>query len=286
MSSKAKLTGKVLTALIGVMVAILAITASTFAWYFYNVNGHTTKVRMAAGSGTSIQISNSYDGPYSSSVQMDDFNDYLDPVSTDRIANGFQKVTGFEDEGGTIWAKYFSTAQHVDYCIRTLYLKANASDDVAVYLSDITGINRDENNPLSSAIRVGFVIYEPGQSENVKNEYIFAIDDVTNPQGQFNTYTDLDYRNNPNIVLDSTKNDGSTVYFKPYDEDNYVNYDADQAMVYLNPQSTSICTLQGDGTPVRVDVYFWLEGCDPDCYGNLAGQSLDKMALSFAGYIQ
>ena len=106
MSDKTKMTGKVLSAMVGVLVAVLAITASTFAWYFYNINGHTTKVRMAAGSGTSIQIANTIDGPYASSVQMDDFNDYLNPVSTDQIRNGFQKVTGFEDDGENIWARY------------------------------------------------------------------------------------------------------------------------------------------------------------------------------------
>lgn len=283
MRSTIRMTGKVLSALIGVLIVLAAITVSTFAWYFYNINGHTTKVRMAAGSGTSIQISNSYAGPYSTAVSLSDFNDYLDPVSTDRIQNGFQKVTGFEDQGGTIWARYFSTADHVDYCVRTLYLKANASGDVDVYVSDISGINRDDQNPLSSAIRVGFVVYD---GDTIQNEYIFAIDDIVNPQRQFNTYTDLDYRNNPDIVLDSTKDDGSTVYFRPYSPENYVDYDVDLEQVNMKQDSKVICTLQGDGTPVRIDVYFWLEGCDPDCYGNLAGQSLDRMALGFAGVVQ
>lgn len=263
--------------------AVLAITASTFAWYFYQINGHTTKVRMAAGSGTSIQIANSPDGPYASSVQMDDFSDYLNPVSTDVILNGFQKVTGFESDEENIWARYFTTAEHVDYCIRTLYLKANASSDVDVYVSDITGINRDEQNPLSSAIRVGFVVYN---GEVPEKEFIFAMDDTINPQRNFNTFTSLDYRETTDIVLDSTKQDGSTVYFRPYDQNNYAEYDADQGTVSLKQDSVAVLTLPQDGTPVRVDVYFWLEGCDPDCYGNLAGQSLDRMALSFAGYIR
>ena len=35
--------------------------------------------------------------------------------------------------------------------------------------------------------------------------------------------------------------------------------------------------------PVRVDVYVWLEGCDPDCTNNLAATSLQSLALRFAG---
>lgn len=285
MKKRDRLTGKIFGATLGVIVALLAITTSTFAWYFYNVNGHITKVKMAAGSGTSIQIANAYEGPYASSVLMDDFTDYLDPVSTDNIQRGFQKVTGFEESGGTIWARYFSTAETVDYCVRTLYLKANASSDVDVYISDIQGVNRDNNNPLSSAIRVGFVVYNPGENADVNNEYIFAIDDIVNPEGQFNTFNSSNLDIDRNIVLDSTKSDGSIVYFDPLDRDNYVEYDPDTMAVTLKEESQVICTLMGDGTPTRVDVYFWLEGCDRDCYGNLAGQSLDKMALSFTGYI-
>ena len=174
----------------------------------------------------------------------------------------------------------------MDYCVRTLYLKANAPDDVNVYVSDITGINHDNDNPLSSAIRAGFVVYGSGNSETVENEFIFEIDDTVNPQGQFNTFTDLDYKNRNDIVLDSSKTDGTTVYFTALNQNNYAEYDEDSGEVTLKDDSAVICTLQPDGTPTRVDVYFWLEGCDRDCYGNLAGQSLDSISLGFAGVVR
>lgn len=37
------------------------------------------------------------------------------------------------------------------------------------------------------------------------------------------------------------------------------------------------------GTPVQVDVYVWLEGCDEDCANNLANTNLESLALHFAG---
>ncbi|MEI2990669.1 MAG: hypothetical protein V8T85_03465 [Blautia faecicola] len=35
--------------------------AATYAWYVYNTGRHTTKVRMPAGTGINLQISNKYD---------------------------------------------------------------------------------------------------------------------------------------------------------------------------------------------------------------------------------
>ena len=37
------------------------------------------------------------------------------------------------------------------------------------------------------------------------------------------------------------------------------------------------------GTPMKVDVYLWLEGCDRDCTLNLGGQTMELLALKFAG---
>ena len=76
-------------------VALLAVVSATYAWYVYNTGRHTTKVRMAAGAGVNLQISNSYSGTYGSAAVLDSFTGRLNPVSTNRISGGFQKVLGF-----------------------------------------------------------------------------------------------------------------------------------------------------------------------------------------------
>ena len=48
-----------------------AVVVSTYAWYVYNTGRHTTKVRMAAGAGINLQISNAYDGVYGSAAVLD-----------------------------------------------------------------------------------------------------------------------------------------------------------------------------------------------------------------------
>ena len=52
-------------------------------------------------------------------------------------------------------------------------------------------------------------------------------------------------------------------------------------------QSVRLCPLSGSGTEygaaTRVDVYLWLEGCDPDCTNELCGMTLSNLSILFAG---
>ena len=49
----------------------------------------------------------------------------------------------------------------------------------------------------------------------------------------------------------------------------------------LKENSLAICRVSSE--PLRIKVYIWLEGCDPDCTQNLCNRTLRKLALSFVG---
>ena len=85
-------------AMVALLLTFLAVSSATYAWYIYNTSRHTTNVRMAAGAGVNLQISNSYSGTYGSAAVLDSFAGQLVPVSTNRISGGFQKVLGFTEE--------------------------------------------------------------------------------------------------------------------------------------------------------------------------------------------
>ena len=157
---------------------------------------------------------------------------------------------------------------------------------MTVYLSKIGYNDDDAANPISTAIRVGIVPHLPGKDMAATGEFIFEINDEKNLDASagYNTMNGVDGH-----VLDSSKTDGSTVPFKPYDKNNFCNYDTDTGIVSLKPDSIPICTVEGDkkggaGTPVELTIYIWLEGCDRDCTRNLCDQTLSNLALSFAGY--
>lgn len=277
--------------IVATLIALAAVVSATYAWYIYNTGRHTTNVQMAAGAGANLQISNSYDGEYSSATVLESFAGQLVPVSTDNIENGFQKVKGFTRVTGSRegdLASSFQEGEPSDYYHTSLYLRTNGSD-TDIYLSDIGFEDSDEDVPISSAIRVGLVVHEPGRANKISGEYIFAISDRKNPEADYNTATGRE-----GYVLDSTRTDGTTIPFTPYNTESYCIYNKDTGAVTLKQNSLKLCTISGKrengqalpGEAVEVDIYIWLEGCDEDCTANLCRETLKNLSVSFAGVVR
>ena len=286
-SSRKKLKGRLTTGTVALLIALLAVVSATYAWYVYNTSRHTTKVRMAAGAGVNLQISNSYNGTYGSAAVLDSFSGRLNPVSTNRISGGFQKVLGFTNgtENQTnLVASLFGKGDYSDYYKTSLFLRTNGNS-IDIYIADIGFEDSDEKNPISSAIRAGFVVHRTGKDQPAQDEYIFAISDKKNPEADYNTA-----KGKEGDVLDCTKTDGTTVAFTPYTSDAYCVYDKNTGEVALKENSLKLCTVSGQnesvGEPVQIDVYIWLEGCDEDCTGNLSSQTLKNLSVSFAGVVK
>jgi len=272
------------TAIIALFLTFLAVASATYAWYIYNTSRHTTNVRMAAGAGVNLQISNAYNGTYGSAAVLDSFAGQLVPVSTNRITGGFQKVLGFTEgnsQSGLV-ASIFGSGEQTDYYHTSLFLRTNGSS-TDIYVSNIGYEDSDEANPISSAIRVGLVVHRPGQNQSVAGEYIFEISDKKNPEADYNTATGEE-----GYVLNSSSTDGSTISFSPYTSASYCEYDQSTGTVTLKNNSLKLCNISGAedgtaGTPVEIEIYIWLEGCDEDCTLNLCSQTLRNLAVSFAG---
>ena len=282
LKSSSHLRRSLALAALAVLAALFSITAATYAWYIYNTAARLTRVEMAAGSSVSLQISSSPDGPYSSSTVMEAFSGSLVPVSTDKISGGFQLVEEFGDEWASstgsyrIVAKYFGAGtEMVHYYKTSLYLRTSG-EALKIYLSDIGCEDADPQNPLSTAMRLGLVAQG--------KEFIFAINTDPNPRADDNAAKEPQ----GGYVLRHDTTDGSTVAFTPYDERNFVAYNAQTGEVTVGKDSIPLCTITGNekggyGEPVKLDIYLWLEGCDEDCTLNLSGQTMKNLALSFAG---
>lgn len=280
-----KLKRKFTGALLALLITFLAVASATYAWYIYNTSQHTTNVRMAAGAGVNLQISNAYNGVYGSSAVLESFSGQLVPVSTNKISSGFQKVTefasGYQTKTG-LAASIFGSGEQNDYYHTSLFLRTTGGT-LDIYLSDIGFEDSDEASPISSAIRLGLVVHKAGEHQAPDNEYIFAISDKKNPEAEYNTATGQE-----GYVLDASRKDGTTVPFKPYTSDEYCIYNKETGAVKRKDGSLKICTISGAadgsvGESVEIELYIWLEGCDEDCTSNLCRQTLRNLAVSFAG---
>ncbi|MDD5832939.1 MAG: hypothetical protein PUC98_05630 [Clostridiales bacterium] len=284
MNQSKNLRKSLIAASAALLIAVSACVVSTYAWYIYNTGAHTTTVQLAAGSSIKLQISsdNSNFGYSANMTATDKFVGVLNPVSTDNISNGFQKVKLFENvvKNGQnrFMASIFSDAeQYKDYFHTKLYLRTNASS-MDIYISDISGTDKDETKPISTAVRVGLVM------DGVQS--VFELSDKNNPEALNNTKKGED---GEIFVLDSTKKDGSVNNtFRPYTSDNFCDYDKATGEVKLKNGSHKIGTITGSGSSdfgssKAVDVYIWLEGCDKDCVINLLGATLENLSISFAG---
>ena len=161
---------------------------------------------MAAGAGVNLQISNSYSGTYGSAAVLDSFTGRLNPVSTNRISGGFQKVIGFTngtENQSNLVASLFGRGDYTDYYKTSLFLRTNGNP-TDIYIADIGFEDSDSKNPISSAIRAGFVVHRIGRSQPADAEYIFAISDKKNPKAEYNTA-----KGKEGDVLDCTNNLGS-----------------------------------------------------------------------------
>lgn len=264
------------------LIALLAAVSATYAWYVYQTGRHTTTAHLAAGAGANLQISSERDGIFSSAALLEQYTGQLVPVSTNRILGGFQRVTQFEENSGTgasLVAAVFGDSMEQDYYKAKLFLRTSGGD-TDIYISDIGFIDNDPANPISSAMRAGFVVHDTDGDK----EYIFELSDAKNPQAEYNTKT-----GEQGFVLDSAKTDGTTVPFAPYTKKNFCEYDTANNAVSTTDDSLVLCTIPGTkkqgeaGEAVQIDVYLWLEGCDEDCVGNLAGKTLSDVSISFAG---
>ena len=307
MNESKKLRRSLIIAVLALLAALLSVTAATFAWYIYNTAGRTTKVEMAAGSSVSLEISNARDGEYKSSTVMEDFKGLLTPVSTDNISRGFQRAEEFaainqgtENERlvATLFGKSTEDADtaKIDFHKTSLFLRTSAPT-LDIYLSDIRADNysdidadsTEEPPPIATAMRLGLVVMRKDENGNYP-EYIFDL--TTKASSHRETGNNGDRVPSDDHVLDSTKDDGTTIEFRPYNSSHFCDYDKNTGKVSLKQDSKPLFTLtnqggsEGDkyGAPVEVQVYLWLEGCDLDCTLDVAGTTLENLTLSFAGY--
>jgi len=264
----------------------LTLTTATFAWFTANRKVETDKVTAKSGSAdVTLEISRSR-SPFSPGTGKDDSGsdisqvalktpeaeDVLMPVSTADLSHFWSSPT-FDGNGQTTGFVLDETEEY--YYHDTVYLRATSQNAAGsaflLYLSNDAEkypIVRSEDGKLLTAARLGLVF--EGQSPR-----IVRLSDVDSGSGT--TYLNGNLLSKGEVL--GYSGGEPTEAADPSESLSALRFDA------ANPSKTPLLTMELNQI-YQVDIYFYLEGCDPDCLNETVGLTDAYLSLAFFGMLQ
>lgn len=262
----------------------LTLTTATYAWFSANREVQTGRVTSRTGSTTlELQISRSGGNGFSpgtmtdgngesyNAVELTPCDKELMPVSTANLAT-FLYCPVSDGDGAN---RFVPTPDESLYYHDTIYLRAVGEgipdgSQLELYLDNDTEnpIVRAEAGNLLAAARLG-LCFDGGTPT------ILKLSDEPD-QGDGNTYLDdqllgggkvLDYQNESPVAVD----DPAVLL-------------ADVQFASDNANRKALTTLSLNQV-YQVDLYFYLEGCDPDCLSERVGLTEAYLNLAFFGLL-
>ncbi len=265
----------------------LTLTTATYAWFTANRKVETDRVTGKTDSAdVTLEISRSR-VPFTPGTAKDDSGsdisqvalktpeaeDVLMPVSTADLSHFWSSPT-FDSGGQTTGFTLDETGEY--YYHDTVYLRATSTGTdtasrLALYLNsdaDKYPIVRSEDGKLLTAARLGLAF--KGQSPR-----ILRLSDVDSGSG-------VTYLNGK--LLDKSAVLGyaggePTAAADPSESLDSLRFDA------ANPEKTPLLTMELN-TVYQLDIYFYLEGCDPDCLNETVGLTDAYLSLAFFGMLR
>lgn len=271
-------------AVFSVLIVLVLASAVTFAWFTSNQQVSTSRAEARTGEeNVELLLSSTGGADFRGSSEADISqvnnadSECLMPVSTSDL-NTFFTATSFRSGA----ADRFSVLDNDnDYYHGKIYLRASAGGNyssgsrMALYLDqsiESGGVlaQKDEDSYLLNAARLGLSI--DGRN------YIFYLSDETNAEGDRERNTNL----NGTLLAEGMVLSGSnaSVSAVPDPAVSLSSYAVgDEGTNVGEP----LCYLELDRI-YEMDVYFYLEGCDPDCCDSIFFHGSD-LHLAFYGVL-
>lgn len=251
-------------AVIMIMVSVLVLSASTFAWYQLSNTARITNMEFTAETMGSLKISASDSGPYSDTLDLsedDTSNKTLLPCTTadgtnfyspKYSLNGTEVESVTKIEGDTKLTKYVYK--------KVFYLKAEGESgrnlDLKLDPGKIVGETQiksgtlfrakaEENNNAVNAVRISF------EFENSNGNIVKIYEPNT------------DKHNNEESVHLAKYNSAE------YGPEKYSAIKQNYAGDFVTDTDTTLCRIT-EGTAQKVTMYVWFEGMDDDCVSEIA----------------
>ena len=271
---------------ITIIFALLVFSTATYAWFTSNRKVSTGRATARTGNETlELQISSSGGGSFRSEetiavTQMNQTDvSELMPVSTADLVN-FVTVPSTENGMATIFKKVDNEAY---YYHGRLYLRAlgegwDSTSRMALYLDQSDGVlGENISGQLLHAARLGMVFDDDSQSY-----VILRLSEDENAKSQQNYNTVINGRTlGKNEVLTWKKEAAEPVQDPSVSVESYTIRFQGNSMTLPDK---ALLTMEFNRI-YPVDIYFYLEGCDPDCSDALSFD-VAELYLAFYGVLQ
>lgn len=279
---------KKIYALTVIAVVLALLSVATYAWYTSNQQVKTDSVSAQTGNrDIALQVSSSGGGSFHdedpapiSQVNETDM-EHLMPVSTADL-NGFVTARGsiYDAGAGVEMAANFVPVQNEEgYYHGRVYLRAVAEgwdEDTTLRLyldqSEQVAFTPGSGSKILNAARLGLKFEDA-------DPVIFRLSDNSNDAPLLNTYFD-GRRLSAGQVLQSS---GSSVSAVSDPSVKLEDYTIDMSSSGMTVPEKPLLDMELNRI-YALDIYFYLEGCDPDCTEEISFDDTD-MQLAFYGVI-
>lgn len=268
-----KLKNKLFLAVIMLLVVLLVISGATYAWFTSNQRAYTNRIS-GKTSSESVSLFLSASGGANfvkknecaiAQVNKTD-NNFLLPVSTDDLATfiesngrGYNEI--MKDESRFYHGRVYMLAEAEGSAEpKKLDIFLNNSDSM---------FKKDANSNLLNAARLGLTF-------GGENPVIFSLSQTTNPKNEQvnNTYIDgvliagdIVLHAGPSGAISAVSD--PSVFYNAFD----VSATGSQPLIQIET-----------GKEYAIDIYFYLEGCDPDCHESISKDGAN-INLQFMGIL-
>ncbi|MDO4487477.1 MAG: hypothetical protein Q4B67_00100 [Eubacteriales bacterium] len=281
-----KLKTKALFAAVWMVILAVVISASTYAWFTSNTNVNTTHANVhVAVKELQLELGESeadlrpmteaegLDIPQVNQANLEK----LMPVSTSDL-EGFVYSTGsVTSEGGDVYASSFSLDEeekyyfHGEFYMRALAERQSENAKMALYFSTPIGGDETQGDAFNSA-RVGFK-FDDGLTR------IFRVSEGESGVRTNNTYVEGALADENSVL--NWNGGGVSVVEDPSLE--MARYIVGSEYTDGTLPEEPICYLELNRV-YKVDVYYYMEGCDPDCSESAELTDMN-LNLSFYGIL-
>lgn len=271
----------------------MTLTAATYAWFTANREVETEKVTARTGStNLELQISREGGDKFSSKTQTDDDGATYSVVSLKEREHLLMPIST-EDLKTFIYSPMTDEGQATEQTLRVLHADVAAEKETAegLYYHDTLYLKLEDNDTMPENTEANLYLDNPKNQPIVQAHESSQLLDAARLGLVFEGAKPLLFRftqDGPdalsNTVLDGQQLKTGLVLVEKDGSIAPSESDPSQLLSKYqfsaeNPIPTPLLTMKL-GTIYKLDIYFYLEGCDPDCDGDVTTDKAD-LALAF-----